>query len=124
MNETKRLFIENIKKTLWFSIKQDSVVILNNHILELSNEDKIEIEKTFTTKINNLIGSIIEYANSRDERSAVVEAKSELTRLMQLNLTISYSKEYTPILFERNIQNNNDIKHFIEKAYESEGCIS
>ena len=61
-------------------------------------------------KINNLIGSIIEYANSRNNggRASVIEAKRELSCLMQLNLTISYSKEHTPILFSRNINNDDD----------------
>jgi hypothetical protein len=126
MNETKILSIDDFKKTLWFSFKQKNVVILNNHIPELSNHDKMEIEDIFTKKINNLIGSIIEYANSRNNggRSSILEAKRELSCLMQLNLTISYGKEHTPILVDNGIVNNDGIQKFIKEAYESERCIS
>ena len=116
----------DVVKLLELSRTQKNVIILNNHIPELSNHDKMEIEEIFTKKINNLIGSIIEYANSRNNggRSSVIEAKRELSCLMQLNLTISYSKEHTPILFSRNINNDDDVQYFIKEAYESESCIS
>ena len=86
----------------------------------------MEIEIIFSKKINNLIGSIIGYANSRNNggRSAVVATKRELSCLMQLNLIISYGKEHTPILVDREIDNDDEIQVFIKEAYESERCIS
>lgn len=125
MSDTKRSFIEKIKNTLWFSIQLEDIQFVNDNLQELTIEDKSEVEKIYTRKINNLVGSIIEYANTRNGgRNAVVEAKNELARLMQLNLTIFYSKENTPNLFDRNIKNNDDIQSFIKNAYESDKCIA
>ena len=126
MNGTEMNEIENIKKTLWFSFKEESVDSLNDRISGLSSHDKMKIEEFFSKKINNLIGSIIGYANSRNNggRSAVVATKRELSCLMQLNLTISYGTEHMPILVDSGIVNNDGIQKFIKEAYESERCIS
>ena len=117
--------VENIKRTLWFSIKLEDVKYVNDSLQELNDEDKIEIKKIYTRKINNLVESIVEYANTRNGgRYAVVDAKGELSRLMKLDIDIDYSEENTPVLCERGIIDNDGINNFIDKAYESDKSIA
>ena len=125
MSETNRSLIENINRTLWFSIKLEDIKYVNDSLQELNDEDKTEVEKIYTRKINNLVASIVEYANtSLGGRSAVVDTKGELSRLMKLNIDINYSEENTPVLYERGIIDNDGINNFIDKAYESDKSIA
>ena len=125
MSETNRSLIENINRTLWFSIKLEDIKYVNDSLQELNDEDKTEVEKIYTRKINNLVASIVEYANtSLGGRSAVVDTKGELSRLMKLDIDINYSEENTPVLYERGIIDNDGINNFIDKAYESDKSIA
>ena len=122
MSETNRSLIENINRTLWFSIKLEDIKYVNDSLQELNDEDKTEVEKIYTRKINNLVASIVEYANtSLGGRSAVVDTKGELSRLMKLDIDIDYS---APVLYERGIIDNDGINNFIDKAYESDKSIA
>ena len=122
MSETNRSLIENINRTLWFSIKLEDIKYVNDSLQELNDEDKIDIKIVYSRKINNIMASIIEYANTRNGgRTVVVHAKRELSRLMKLDIDIDYS---VPVLYERGIIDNDGINNFIDKAYESDKSIA
>tara|TARA_B110000037_G_C17071306_1_gene485982 strand:- start:743 stop:1123 length:381 start_codon:yes stop_codon:yes gene_type:complete len=122
MSETNRSLIENINRTLWFSIKLEDIKYVNDSLQELNDEDKIDIKIVYSRKINNIMASIIEYANTRNGgRTVVVHAKRELSRLMKLDIDIDYS---VPVLYERGIIDNDGINNFIDNAYESDKSIA
>ena len=122
MSETNRSLIENINRTLWFSIKLEDIKYVNDSLQELNDEDKIDIKIVYSRKINNVMASIIEYANTRNGgRTVVVHAKGELSRLMKLDIDIDYS---VPVLYERGIIDNDGINNFIDNAYESDKSIA